>query len=237
VPKSLIDKHLTSSNTLLFLARSIESMKKIELKSVNQPSPRKMLRNSLVSAVRSVHINPFWSIPARTPARTRAQLYTTSSEELTNGRMKGPNHRFVMPMIREKVANHVVSCRRLNNCCIKVTVRQRKRKYFGYRPTSRECMAILWERKSGHRPSFPGSRTRGRPMSAWIDNNTSWTGLPLRQLLEEMKDRICWRAIIRSVTNSRNEDGFDDDVQGRHKEQKFIELFTLNEFSKASSVT
>jgi len=35
----------------------------------------------------------------------------------------------------------------------------------------------------------PGSRTRGRPKTAWKDNTTSWTGLSVEQLLRATKDR------------------------------------------------
>jgi len=57
------------------------------------------------------------------------------------------------------------------------TVKQRKLSYFG--------RILRWSGDCSEKKviPIPGSRTHGRPKTAWIDNITSWTGLPLHQLL------------------------------------------------------
>jgi len=82
------------------------------------------------------------------------------------------------------------------------TVKQRKLSHFGHiLRRSGDCLE-----KEVIQVTIPGSRTRGRPKMAWINNITSWTGLPLCQLLERTRDRVQWRMIVHSVTWSEDDD-------------------------------
>lgn len=47
----------------------------------------------------------------------------------------------------------------------------------------------------------PGSRTRGRPKTAWMSNITSWTGLSVEQLLRAVEDRQQWRLTTHDAAN------------------------------------
>ena len=38
----------------------------------------------------------------------------------------------------------------------------------------------------------PGSRSRGRPTTAWIDNIVKWTGLRRAQLVQATRNRVQW---------------------------------------------
>jgi len=54
----------------------------------------------------------------------------------------------------------------------------------------------------------PGSRSRGRPETAWMSNITSWTGLSVEQLLRAVEDRYQWRLTAHDAANLRaHEDG------------------------------
>jgi len=53
-----------------------------------------------------------------------------------------------------------------------------------------------------------GSRSRGRPKTAWMSNITSWTGLSVEQLLRAVEDRYQWRLTAHDAANLRaHEDG------------------------------
>jgi len=61
--------------------------------------------------------------------------------------------------------------------------KQRKMSYGGYiLSRSGDCLE-----KKVIQGTTPGSRTRGRQTTAWIKNITSWTDLPLHQLLKKNK--------------------------------------------------
>ena len=49
----------------------------------------------------------------------------------------------------------------------------------------------------------PGSRSRGRPKTAWMSNITSWTGLSVEQLLRAVDDRYQWRLTADDAANLR----------------------------------
>ena len=49
----------------------------------------------------------------------------------------------------------------------------------------------------------PGSRSRGRPKTAWMLNITSWTGLSVEQLLRAVEDRYQWRLTAHEPSCSR----------------------------------
>ena len=54
----------------------------------------------------------------------------------------------------------------------------------------------------------PGSRSRGRPKTAWMSNITSWTGLSVEQLLRAVEDRYQWQLTAHDAANLRaHEDG------------------------------
>ena len=58
----------------------------------------------------------------------------------------------------------------------------------------------------------PGSRSRGRPKTAWMSNITSWTGLSVEQLLRAVEDRYQWRLTAHDEANLRaHEDGWRQD--------------------------
>jgi len=54
--------------------------------------------------------------------------------------------------------------------------------------------------------STPGSRTRGRVTTTWIDNITSWTRLSLTERVTNMEDRRESRKIVYDTANPRSED-------------------------------
>ena len=57
-----------------------------------------------------------------------------------------------------------------------------------------------------------GSRSRGRPKTAWMSNITSWTGLSVEQLLRAVEDRYQWRLTAHDAANLRaHEDGWRQD--------------------------
>jgi len=68
------------------------------------------------------------------------------------------------------------------------------------------CMRRGNGNNSRHRSRMTHNWQTKEPKTAWIDNITSWTGLPLHQLLEEIKDSIRCRTIIHSVTNPQSKD-------------------------------
>ena len=82
-------------------------------------------------------------------------------------------------------------------------VKQRKLSYFGHvmRKTG-DCLE-----KEMIQGTMPGTRRRGRPRTAWMDNIRKWTGLSMTQLMARTGDRDRWRATVHSVANPRIEDG------------------------------
>ena len=83
------------------------------------------------------------------------------------------------------------------------TIKQRKMSYYGH---------IL--RKNGGclekdiiQGTTPGSRARGRPRTAWLDNIKAWTGLTVAELTRKVEDRTQWKIIVRDAADPRIEDG------------------------------
>ena len=79
------------------------------------------------------------------------------------------------------------------------SVKHRKLAYFGH---------IMRKRgdnleKEIMQGTTPGSRTRGRPKTAWMSNIISWTGLSVEQLLRAVEDRQQWRLTVHDAANLR----------------------------------
>ena len=55
--------------------------------------------------------------------------------------------------------------------------------------------------------TMPGSRRRGRPRTAWMDNIKTWTGLSVEESIRMTEDRDKWRKYVHAVANPRIEDG------------------------------
>jgi len=53
----------------------------------------------------------------------------------------------------------------------------------------------------------PGSRARGRPKTAWLDNIKAWTGLTVAELTRKVEDRAQWKIIVHDAADPRIEDG------------------------------
>ena len=71
-------------------------------------------------------------------------------------------------------------------------VKTRKLSYFGH---------VLRQEKASIEQTImtgltPGTRRRGRPATAWIDNVTEWTQLKGSGLLSTVRDRKSWRSLI-----------------------------------------
>ena len=47
----------------------------------------------------------------------------------------------------------------------------------------------------------------GRPLTAWMDNIKTWTGLSVDELIGMTEDRDKWRKYVHGVANPRSEDG------------------------------
>ena len=55
--------------------------------------------------------------------------------------------------------------------------------------------------------TIPGTRRRGRPRTAWMDNIKTWTGLSMEESIRMTENRDKWRKYVHGVANSRIEDG------------------------------
>jgi len=49
--------------------------------------------------------------------------------------------------------------------------------------------------------TMPGARRRGRPRTAWTDNNKTWTGLPVKESIRMTEDRDKQRKYVHGVAN------------------------------------
>jgi len=83
------------------------------------------------------------------------------------------------------------------------TVKARKLAYYGH--TMRKQWSCL--EKEIMQGTTPGARRRGRPLTAWIDNIKTWTGLSVEESIRMPEDRDKWRKYIYGVANPRIEDG------------------------------
>jgi len=54
--------------------------------------------------------------------------------------------------------------------------------------------------------TVPGSRRRGRPRTAWMDNIKTWTGLPAEESIRMTEDRDKWRKYVHGAAKPRIED-------------------------------
>ena len=81
------------------------------------------------------------------------------------------------------------------------TAKARKLAYYGQ--TMRKQRSCL--EKEIMQGTMSGSRRRGRPCTAWMDNIKTWTGLPVEESMTEDRDK--WRKYIHGVANPRIEDG------------------------------
>jgi len=55
--------------------------------------------------------------------------------------------------------------------------------------------------------AFWSAIQRGRPRTAWVDNITARTGLPVEESIRMTEDRDTWRKYVHGVANPRIEDG------------------------------
>jgi len=93
-------------------------------------------------------------------------------------------------------------CKTLNRELLD-TVKTRKLAYYGH--TMRKQGSCL--EKEIMQGTMPGARRRGRPLTAWMDNIRTWTGLSVEESVRMTDDRDKWRKYVHGVTNSRIEDG------------------------------
>ena len=56
--------------------------------------------------------------------------------------------------------------------------------------------------------TIPGTRRRGRPRTAWMDNIKTWTGLSVEESIRMTEDRDTWRKYVHGVANSRIQDSY-----------------------------
>ena len=85
------------------------------------------------------------------------------------------------------------------------TVKARKLAYYGHIMRKQEsCLE-----KEIMQGTMPGARRRGRPLTAWMDNIRTWTGLPVEESIRMTEDSDKWRnlAYVHGVANPRIEDG------------------------------
>ena len=86
--------------------------------------------------------------------------------------------------------------------------KRKKLKVETFRITSCEAKSgQIAEKKIIIQGTLPGSRTRGRLKTAWIDSVTSWTGLKLEDAIRNVDDRSEWRKTIHSAAYVLIEDG------------------------------
>jgi len=93
-------------------------------------------------------------------------------------------------------------CKTLNRELLD-TVKTRKLAYYGH--VMRKQGSCL--EKEIMQGTMPGARRRGRPLTAWMDNIRTWTGLSVEESVRMTDDRDKWRKYVYGVTNSRIEDG------------------------------
>jgi len=83
------------------------------------------------------------------------------------------------------------------------TVKARKLAYYGHSMRKqRSCME-----KEIMQGTMPGTRRRGRPRTAWMDNIKTWTGLFVEESFRMTEDRGKWRKYVHGVANAQIEDG------------------------------
>jgi len=54
---------------------------------------------------------------------------------------------------------------------------------------------------------MPGACRRGRSRTAWMDNNNTWTGLPVEESIRITGDRDKWRQYVHGMAKPWIEDG------------------------------
>jgi len=54
--------------------------------------------------------------------------------------------------------------------------------------------------------TMPGTRRRGKPRTAWMDNIKMWTGLSVEESSRMTEDRDKWRKCVHGEANPRIED-------------------------------
>jgi len=83
------------------------------------------------------------------------------------------------------------------------TVKARTLAYYGY--TMRKQGSCL--EKEIMQGTMSGSRRRGRPRTARMDNMKTWTGLSVGESIKTTEDRDKWRMYVHGVDNTLIEDG------------------------------
>jgi len=83
------------------------------------------------------------------------------------------------------------------------TVKARKLAYYG-NTMKKQGSCLEKEIMQG---TMPGARRRGRPLTAWMDNIKTWTGLSVKESIRMTEDRDKWRKYVHGVANRRIEDG------------------------------
>ena len=85
------------------------------------------------------------------------------------------------------------------------TVKARKLALAYYGHTVRKQGSCL--EKEIMQGTMPGTRRRGRPCTAWMDNIKTWTGLSVEESVRMTEDRDKRRKYVHDVANPRIEDG------------------------------
>jgi len=114
--------------------------------------------------------------------------------------MKGPRKILRVLWTAKKTSEWVLNKAGVRKKLLK-TVKAKKLAY--YRHTTRKqgsCLEIM-------QGTMPGTRRRGRPRTAWMDNIKMWTGLTMEESVRMAEDRDKWRKYVHGVANPRIEDG------------------------------
>jgi len=77
------------------------------------------------------------------------------------------------------------------------TVKARKVAYYGH--TIRKQGSFL--EKEITQVTISGTRWRGRPHTAWMNNINTWTGLPAEESIRMTESRDKWRKYVHGVAN------------------------------------
>ena len=91
---------------------------------------------------------------------------------------------------KDRVTNEEVLRRMGNNAEVVDIIKSRKLRYYGHIRRHDSVQRDLLE------GSVEGKRSRGRPITTWMDNIKEWTNISMREVVTVALDRNNWKMVI-----------------------------------------
>ena len=107
---------------------------------------------------------------------------------------------------KDRVTNEEVLRRMGNNAEVVDIIKSRKLRYYGHNRRHDSVQRDLLEGR------VEGKRSRGRPITTWMDNIKEWTNISMREVVTVALDKNKWKMVYSSQRLQDTALNDDDDI-------------------------